>query len=271
MQNLKMYCICIHDEILPKVKKLNYIPVGLGNDNFSGEWIRDNSGDHISDKNKFYGEYTFHYWLWKNDIKNINKNDWIGFCAYRRFWLNDKGKQSEGLKFQDRILNKIPKIWDNYQVILGDEIYVDEIKWSKILKYGKISLIRNPKSILKKNRNIKFHFDMFHGNGNLDKAINVLNENDREDFRNFVNSNKSYNQGNMFICKSRKLILKYYETIFKWLGECEKIFGFDLDDYGKIRIYGFLAERFLPFWFKKYSRYLEWPVIFNDLREENLN
>ena len=89
---------------------------------------------------------------------------------------------------------------------------------------------------------------MFHGNGNLDKAINVLNENDREDFRNFVNSYKSYNQGNMFICKSKELMIKYYETIFEWLDECEKIFGFDLDNYGKIRIYGFLAERFLPFY-----------------------
>ena len=107
---------------------------------------------------------------------------------------------------------------------------------------------------------------MFHGNGNLDKAINVLNENDREDFRNFVNSYKSYNQGNMFICKSKELMIKYYETIFEWLDECEKIFGFDLDNYGKIRIYGFLAERFLPFWFKKYSNFLEWPIIFNDLR-----
>ncbi len=112
---------------------------------------------------------------------------------------------------------------------------------------------------------------MFHGNGNLDKAINVLNENDREDFRDFVNSYKSYNQGNMFICKSKELIIEYYETIFKWLDECEKIFGFDLDNYGKIRIYGFLAERFLPFWFKKYSKYLEWPIIFNDLRKESLD
>ena len=88
-------------------------------------------------------------------MRNINKNDWIGFCAYRRFWLNEKDNQIKNLKFQDKILNKIPKIWSNYQVILGDQIYVDDIKWSKILKYGKISLIRNPKSILKKNRNIK--------------------------------------------------------------------------------------------------------------------
>ena len=142
----------------------------------------------------------------------------------------------------------------------------------KVLKYGKSALLRNPRAIFFKNaRTIRWQFDMFHGNGNLDKAINVLNENDREDFRDFVNSYKSYNQGNMFICKSKELIIKYYETIFKWLDECEKIFGFDLNNYGKIRIYGFLAERFLPFWFKKYSNYLEWPIIFNDLRKENLD
>ena len=93
----------------------------------------------------------------------------------------------------------------------------------------------------------------------------------KPDRRNYVNKRTAYNQGNMFICKSKKLIIKYYETIFKWLGECEKIFGFDLDNYGKIRIYGFLAERFLPFWFKKYSNYLEWPIIFSDLRKENLD
>ncbi len=271
MQNLKMFCICIHNELLSKVKKINYIPVGLGNSKFDSEWITDKSKENISDKNKFYGEYTFHYWFWKNEIKNISDNDWIGFCAYRRFWLNEKNNDNKNLKFKDRILNKVPKLWEDYQVILGDQIYVDNIKWTKILKYGKISLIKNPGAILKKNRNIKFHFDMFHGNGVLDKAINVLNENDREDFRKFVNTNKSYNQGNMFICKSKELIIKYYETIFSWLNECEKIFGFDLDGYGKIRIYGFLAERFLPFWFNKYSKCLEWPIVFNDLREENLN
>ena len=271
MQNLKMFCICIHNELLSKVKKINYIPVGLGNNKFDPEWIKDNSKENIAEKNKFYGEYTFHYWFWKNEIKNIGDKDWIGFCAYRRFWLNEKNNDNKNLKFKDRILHRVPKLWEDYQVILGDQIYVDDIKWTKIFKYGKISLIKNPGAILKKNRNIKFHFDMFHGNGILDKAINVLNENDREDFRQFVNSNKSYNQGNMFICKSKKLIIKYYETIFNWLNECEKIFGFDLDGYGKIRIYGFLAERFLSFWFKKYSKYLEWPIVFNDLREENLN
>ena len=47
---------------------------------------------------------------------------------------------------------------------------------------------------------------MFHGNGVLDKAINLLNEQDRNDFEQFVNNESSYNQGNMFICKSKKII-----------------------------------------------------------------
>ena len=29
---------------------------------------------------------------------------------------------------------------------------------------------------------------MMHGNGNLDKTIDLLNQRDRDDFRNFVNS-----------------------------------------------------------------------------------
>tara|TARA_B100000401_G_C52535494_1_gene591202 strand:- start:431 stop:631 length:201 start_codon:yes stop_codon:yes gene_type:complete len=38
-----MYCICVHNNLLNKVKELNYIPVGLGDDNFNEEWMRDNT------------------------------------------------------------------------------------------------------------------------------------------------------------------------------------------------------------------------------------
>ena len=110
---------------------------------------------------------------------------------------------------------------------------------------------------------------MFHGNGILDKAINVLNENDREDFRQFVNSNKSYNQGNMFICKSKKILLSYYNEIFPWLENCERLFGFEnLKGYDLTRIYGFLAERFMSYWFKKNAKYVEIPILFYDINND---
>ena len=45
------------------------------------------------------------------------------------------------------------------------------------------------------------------------------------------------------------------------------IFGFNLEGYGKMRMYTFLAERYLSFWFKKYTNYLEWPVIYYDINK----
>ena len=269
MNNLKMYCICIHNNLLNKVRKLDYIPVGLGNESFSSGWLRDNTKESITDKNKYYGEYSFHYWFWKNEMKKIEKNTWIGFCAYRRFWVNPNEIKKDN-NLINKILKNIPAEWEKYDVILGDQIKINEIPWIKIFKYGKISLIKNPKAIFKNNRTIKFHFDMFHGNGVLDLAIDQLNHADREDFRNYVNTRTTYNQGNMYICKSKNIMNDYYETIFSWLNKCEKVFGFNLKGYGKIRIYAFLAERFLPFWFTKYTNYLENPIMFKDLREENL-
>ena len=59
-----MYCVSIDDQILDKILDLGYIPVGLGNSNFSSKWITDDQGENISWKNKYYGEYTFHY-FWK--------------------------------------------------------------------------------------------------------------------------------------------------------------------------------------------------------------
>lgn len=260
-----MYCICIHNEILPKVKKLNYIPVGLGDDDFNDEWIRDNSGDHISEKNKFYGEYTFHYYLWKNLLHKIPDNEWIGFCGYRRFW---KKKINFGKTFEDMVIKEIPEEWNNYDVVIGDKLNLEEIKWIKVLKYGKKAFFRNPKIILnKKFRNIRFQFDMFHGNGILDKAIGQLNLNDKEKFSKFIRTQTSFNQGNMFVTKSKKIMDNYYKVLFEWLRKCEDIFGFNLDGYGKTRIYAFLAERFLSYWFKENTNYLEWPIMFHDIRK----
>ena len=72
----------------------------------------------------------------------------------------------------------------------------------------------------------------------------------------------------MFITKSKNLIKDYYKAIFSWLEKCEEIFGFDLEGYNKKRIYAFLAERFLPYWFNKNAKALEWPIIFQDLNKK---
>ena len=69
MTKLSMYCMALKNENLEIIKKLNYLPVGLKNVDFSNEWLRDNTGDNISKKNSYYGEYTWYYWYWKNLLK----------------------------------------------------------------------------------------------------------------------------------------------------------------------------------------------------------
>ena len=271
-----MYCMCLDDYLLDDIKKLNYIPVGLGNNRFSAEWLNDRSGENISKKNKYYGEHTFYYWFWKNVMPKTDDNTWVGFCGYRHHWAKNKFNKSDEItkivnkgNFNSFILQNIPEEWKKFDVILGEDIFINKWKLSKIIKRGYKVLFKNPFAFMKKNQNIKLNFEVFHGIGNLDKAIDLLDKSEREDFRNFTLSRSSYNRQNMFICRSKKLMNGYFSSVFPWLEKCEKLFGFDLHGYGNTRIYGFLAERYMSYWFNKYSKPLSWPIFFFDKSKTN--
>ena len=239
MKKIKMYCICIHNKYYNAVKNLGYVPVGLGKDNFSEGWLRDNKGENISEKNEFYGEYSFHYWFWKNMLPKIDGNQWVGFCAYRNYWSNKKkivndlnfkiNKEgipnlivSNNTKLENVVLKEIPREWENFDTVIGNHIFINNLKLSKLLKHGLWSLIRNPSALIKSKRNIRFHFDMWHGNGSLDKAIDLLNDNDREDFRKYTRENISFSTGNMFVCRSKKLLIIIMNLYFRGFEDVKK-------------------------------------------------
>jgi len=275
MNNLKMFCLTLEPSHHKFIKQLGYIPVGLGDKTFknNSEWLTDKSGLSISEKNKNYGEYTFHYWLWKNYIDNTNVTDgWFGFCQYRKFWSNKENnlKPNNINELLPLVLKKIPKEYENFDVILGDPYFINQYKIMKFLKKGFKLIIRNLLYLFnKKKRNLKFHFDLMHGYNNLTKAIALLDENNKKDFTNYVNLNNSFNPHNMFICKSKKLLKDYYTTLFPWLERCEDLFGFEnLTGFDKVRIYGFLAERFMPYWFNKNAKVKTIPIIFYDIRND---
>ena len=266
-----MYCITINNSHFEKIKRIGYLPVGLGDNIQNKNFYNDKFGENISKKNPYYGEYTFHYWLWKNEIKNL-KNKWIGFCQYRKFWSlkNKKTTYNTLNEFKENIIEYIPEEFSKYESILGQPLYINQFRLSKFIKKGFFKIIKNPLLLLiKKKRNIKFHFDLMHGEGNLDKAIRLLDINDRSDFNYFVNSEISFNPHNMFICKSNETLEKYYSSVFPWLTRCEKEFGFNLEGYGLKRIYGFLAERYMSFWFQKYTKFKTLPITFKDISDLN--
>ena len=127
-------------------------------------------------------------------------------------------------------------------------MFVNNWKISKIIKHAKLKFLRNPNLFLKKNQSIKLHFDVFHGEGFLDRALECLEDKEKDDFKKFINQNSSFNRENLFFCRSKKLMENYFKSVFEWLEKCEKEFGFDLGI--RLKEFMLLAERYLSYWFK---------------------
>ena len=65
------------------------------------------------------------------------------------------------------------------------------------------------------------------------------------------------------MCIAKPEILEmWFKNLFTWLLRCEDEFGYkNLKDYDTQRLYAYLAERYLSFWFKKYTKFKELPWI----------
>ena len=258
-----MYKFCLTHKYNPKLEQINYLNVGMGENKFPNSWIVDSTGDNISKKNKYYDMYSFHYWLWKNYLDKIKDNEWICFSTYRRHWKSEVPFLDSDL-LKDKILQTPPDAWKGYNTILTEPTDFSKIKISKMLKKGKKLLIKNPSLLFKpEKRSIKFHFDLMHNEGNLDKALDVIDKKEKHEFIHYLNNNTSAPVWNLFCCNSKILLNDWYESVFTWLFKCEKIFGFEnLQGYETGRLYAYLAERYLPYWFKKYSKTRNWPIYF---------
>lgn len=260
----KLQIYCVTNKIVPHLENTNYKLACVGDGYFPENYIASNTRDNIFYKEKYYSELTFHYWFWKNILSKIDKTSWIGFCQKRRFWIKSSSiHESITLdSLGSHLLSSPEDDWDKYDAIITKPISLMNVKISKIIKRGFKSLIKSP-SILydKQKRNIKLHFDMHHGFGKIDKAANLLNDNDKDDFKSFIENNTSFNPHIMFICKP-ELANRWFKSLFEWLDRCENEFGFkDLTGYDNTRLYAFLAERYLSFWFQKYTNYKEQPWI----------
>jgi hypothetical protein len=263
----KLNIYCVTNRVVPKLEKLDLILAGVGEDEFPKNYFLSNIKENIFYKEKAYSELTFHYWYWKNKL-DLNKKDWNGFSQRRRHWIKStsENKIINVENFNQHILTKPDNDWKNFESIITKPIKVNKTKKMKIIKRGWKSLIKDPNILFdKKKHNILLHFDMHHGYGNLKKAILVMDENDRDEFNDFVNTNVEFNPHIMYI--SKNIILdKWFKTLFSWLERCEKFFGVNnLEGYDTGRIYAYLAERYASFWFKKYTKYKEHPWTFLDL------
>jgi hypothetical protein len=101
--NIKILVACHKQDAVFSNEIYTPIQVGTARSNVDLGYLKDNTGDNISEKNPHYCELTAQYWAWKN-LKNV---DIIGLCHYRRY-------------FQTEITQEgAERIFSNYDVILA--------------------------------------------------------------------------------------------------------------------------------------------------------
>ena len=241
---------------------LNIIGSGSYKKKYPKNWFKDNSNtDNISNKNKNYGTLTSIYYLWKNKIKTIKKNDYIGVCHYRRFWLKKKhSKKISIINLKKNILREIPKNYQNYDAFVCEPINLKGYKLSKLIKKAKINILNDPSILFnKKKHTINLHFDIFHIYNGLIDAANLLDDVDKKDFLKYIKTKNEFFPLSIFILR-KKYFVDLCSSTFTWLEKCEKIFDKNkLNGYGEIRLFDFLAERYFSFWISKYCKYKIWP------------
>jgi len=246
---IKIFCTSIHPYSL--LNKLpSYIsPLGLGNMNFPSKWLTEKRGNNISDLNKFYGELTGFYWVWKNLIDEFKENDYIGFCHYRKLWLNYL-RDKKNFSFKS-VYSELFHPRDNF-FFNTDVVQVQPIVF--------------------KNRNLIEDFHLIHKNNMLIKSLDYLDTEIKNNFFHFLSQSTLYPL-NMFIVK-KKYFVEYCNIIFPWLKKClevskEKNY---LINYNT-RLPAFLAERFTSYWFSQFEKrkLLSYARIGSFFLSENIN
>lgn len=231
MVNLNIYCTTIKYykvmERLPDYVK----PLGLGNLEYPNNWFDEKIGNNISSLNKFYAEFTGFYWIWKNQIKLLKKDDLIGNCHNRVLWLNnlynEKKKFTLSSLYSNFLSTKNPILTES------EAIQVQPITF--------------------KNKNLFSDFEEVHKTSALKECMSFLGNDLKKEFLNHMSGQLLFPH-NMFITKVKNFE-EYCEVIFPWLEKCmnycheKKICnGYNM------RMPAFLAERFTSFWFNRFKK-----------------
>ena len=202
---------------VPNLDKI-YIPLQVG---ASGKknlgYLKDNTGDNISEKNANYCELTGLYWAWKND----NNSKIKGLVHYRRYFTKYRFSVSaKGFLCE----NEINQILNEYDIILSKKEYFKETAWEE-----------------------------YHMVCGLEKDLKRVEKILREYYPEYLPAFNKYFSGNvsslfnMMICKS-DLFDEYCQWLFDILFQLEKEIDWkEYDDYQK-RLFGFMSERLLNVW-----------------------
>lgn len=192
-----------------------YIPLHVGRAAAKDlGYLGDHTGDSISEWNKYYGELTGVYWIWKN----VKDADIVGICHYRRYFLNTNRQMLSQAEYET--------ILKNYDIITSDEVQSEK---SCRENYGEAHHI---KDLLLTEKIIKEKYPEY---SNVMEAV--------------LNGNKSY-YANLMVSKKR-LFDDYAQWLFSVFFELQKQIDVSSYDLYHQRVFGFLSELLLKVWINK--------------------
>ena len=128
MNNLEIFCFT-HIP-LDGLENLGYKMAGIRRNEFPTQYITSDTGENIIEKEKYYSEYVFHYWFWKNKLKSYEDSIWIGFCQKRRFWLQKKisTKPKNFADLNKVVLKEVPTEWKEHDAVIQPPMSLKEKK-----------------------------------------------------------------------------------------------------------------------------------------------
>lgn len=217
-----------------------FLPVQVGKGPNIEGFMRDNTGENITEKNNNYCELTAMYWAWKN-----RKADVKGLVHYRRVFTNGKNIPSWAsaeYKYSNLITEKqvIDMLSNECQIILPKaHDYITETAFE----------------------HYKHNHDSF-------DALDLIREYLKCQYPTYVDAfdrameSKRSHLLNMMIA-SNKIFDEYAEWVFDVLSYVEANYSIDrLDAYDK-RIFGFISELLLDVWIDaNHLDYRELPVVY---------
>lgn len=232
-----------------------YLPIHVGKKLTKApvlNFIGDDTGDNISDKNPVFCELTALYWAWKN-----LDAEYIGLVHYRRHFKNPKGHKKNGVIIPAAIFRGLklnPKTYSNLQKTLS--------------RSAAEELLHSTDVILPKKRNYYIenlynHYCKTMNPAPMEKAREIIAKQCPEYLIEFdlLKQRRSAHVFNMLIMK-KNLLDDYCNWLFPILFELEKqIDTTGWSDFQK-RYAGRISERLLDVWLNTNKiPYKELPVI----------
>jgi hypothetical protein len=247
------------DKIIADAPEYAHIWAGKNGKPQINGFLGDDTGDNISDKNRYYSELTGLYWIWKN-----SKSDIIGSCHYRRYFTTAKKPTLFLLK---QVLYFPIGIWRSRFGI----IHTQNLKfWNKrlISENEAVEILKDFDAILPVRRKLKLsikdHYNKYHNIEDLKRIEELVGELYPEyssTFSKVLKEDRMF-ANNMFILKWEAFD-KLMEWLFSILFKFEK--EINLDDYQHYqeRIFGFLSERLITVWIAHNNiKYKELPLVY---------